>query len=316
MKTISIENSEIYYSIALHLELPSKYAYIGEGAHFWSELTKRWTKTGANTNSEAILLRDSIHQIAKEIKHAHPDKTIHVIDLGCGNGGPAEIVCSALSKEEVLLRYTAVDISSQMIDSALMRVQHAFHNELQCSSFTFDFESQSPKHIVEKLCSGQHINLFLFLGNTIGNYLHPHELVKGVADAMSPQDYLIVGNGLVPMGDPNQLVKTYDIAEERQLLCSAAKRIGIPLKNIRFIWAPHGEVQALADIEHDILLRHHSQTVILREGTELLLLRSRKYTPKKLASLLTASGLRITQQWINPVQSNILLLGVRRTQDR
>lgn len=312
MKTINIENSEIYYSIVLHLEIPSKYSYMGEGAYYWSKLSKRWSKSGLNASQQATLLKSSMDHIIGDMRTAHPNKSVHVIDLGCGDGSPAVTVCEKLLQEDMLLRYTAADISPQMIDTALNKLKKSFGNELICNSFTLDFETQSPAQVVKELCSGQHINLFLFLGNTLGNYHNTHNLLQSIANAMNKTDYLVVGNGLVPKNGAGDLIRAYDNVDERRLLSSTAKRLGISLDDIRFIWSAENEIQALARLEQDIQFKHHAQKALLKSGTELLLLRSKKYKPYTLASLLGAAGLKIIQQWINPLQTNMLLVGVKK----
>lgn len=306
MRTVKIDNSEIFYAITRHNEVPSKYSYLGEGARYWDKLTEAWSNSGVNTNAEAQLLQTNSKQIIETVRSFgfFKPSDIHVIDLGCGNGEPASIICSQMPS----CMYTAADISSEMIEIALKEIRLRLSGSAECSSFVLDFETQSPKQIVDELCDSQHTNLFIFVGNTLGNYSNPHEIISGIVGAMSDRDFLLVGNGLVPSGPNEDAVRAYDRVEERELLTSATERLGIPLSEVRFVWSGENEVQAISSISEDIVVEHYSQRVLMKSGTELLLLRSRKYSPQNLSNLLTSAGITIVSKWVNLEKTNMLAL--------
>lgn len=306
MKKIIVENSEIFYSISRYHEVPSKYSYLGEGASLWQTLTKAWSKKGVNTNVETRLLKDNAKQILDTVRLSGSFRPtdVHIIDLGCGNGDPAAVLCNALPP----LMYTAVDISPQMIDLALKRLKKIKDKKVEYSSFVLDFETQDPHQIVEGLCDRRHVNLFMFVGNTLGNYSNPYDLIRRIVRSMDEKDFFLVGNGLVPKTDINSLVENYDMVEERNLITLTTRRLGIDMKSVHFIWSSENEVQVIGTISQDLVLMHHTQTAVLTSGTELLLLRSRKYFPQGLSNLLTAAGITVLSKWVNPEKTNMLAL--------
>lgn len=308
MQKIKISNSEIYYSITRHGEVPTKYSYIGEGARYWEKLTSSWAESGLNTDAELDLLEKNSASISDTVHTLGSFKPndVHVIDLGCGDGKPAAVLCRRMPT----VGYTAVDISPEMIEIALRTIGSHLPKQIETTSFVLDFETQSPKQIVDELCDARHTNLFMFIGNTLGNYTNAHQIISGIVSAMNNQDYLLVGNGLVPTSplSAKRLVDTYDKDEERNLLSSTTRKLGIPVRDIRFIWSGDNEVQAIGKIDRDVVLKHYFQTCALPAGTELLLLRSRKYSPQNLTNLLTSAGMTIVGKWVNPGKTNMLAL--------
>lgn len=120
--------------------------------------------------------------------------TINLIDLGCGNGKKAAFLISHLADRKKV-RYFPIDISSYMVQTAIHEVGKLDLAEITDVSWNIsDFENLQN---ISRLFNKREFknNVFLLLGNTLGNF-EIHELLYEVRASMNQGDYLLIGNGL------------------------------------------------------------------------------------------------------------------------
>src|SRR3989344_4575087 len=115
---------------------------------------------------ELSLLKENMDSIIKELGK----KPVNIIDLGCGNGKKAALLIENM-KGRIKFRYCPIDISGYMVENAI--------------------ENITP--LLRK--SEYKRNLFLLLGNTLGNF-EIHELLHEIRSGMRDGDLLLIGNGL------------------------------------------------------------------------------------------------------------------------
>lgn len=139
---------------------------------------------------EIDLIKKNINEITSEIKN----KSINLIDLGCGDGKKAVIFLNYLG-DTATIRYCPIDISSYMVEKAIENVSKTNINEIIKLQWNIsDFENL--ENVTPLLRSGFYKdNLILLLGNTLGNF-EIHELLFEIRSSMKDGDLLLIGNGL------------------------------------------------------------------------------------------------------------------------
>lgn len=120
---------------------------------------------------------------------------INIVDLGCGDGKKAVIFVQALKKKKMKFRYCPIDISSHMVQKAIERISKLDAGEIMESHWNIsDFENL--ENVIALLNNeGYKKNLFLLLGNTLGNF-EMHEILYKIRNCMRDGDLLVIGNGL------------------------------------------------------------------------------------------------------------------------
>lgn len=123
----------------------------------------------------------------------HSD-SLNVIDLGCGDGKKAAFLIDKM-RDRKKVRYYPIDISSYMVKTAINNVRHLENAEIVDVGWNIsDFENlQNISRLFDK--KNFKNNLFLLLGNTLGNF-EIHELLYELSSSMQEGDFLLIGNGL------------------------------------------------------------------------------------------------------------------------
>jgi uncharacterized SAM-dependent methyltransferase len=130
----------------------------------------------------------------KDILEAIEGNSINLIDLGCGNGKKAAFLISHLHNRKKV-RYFPIDISGYMVETALAEVRKMQVAEVVEVGWNIsDFENLPN---ISRLFNKKEFknNVFLLLGNTLGNF-EVHELLYEVRASMNQGDYILLGNGL------------------------------------------------------------------------------------------------------------------------
>lgn len=127
---------------------------------------------------------------AKEILEKIGNGPINIVDLGCGDGKKAANLIKAFNRK-VKLRYCPIDISGYMVEKAIETVSKLNVGEIVEFQYNIsDFENL--ENITPLLSKGEFKrNLFLLLGNTLGNF-EIHELLYEIRTAMREGDLLLV----------------------------------------------------------------------------------------------------------------------------
>ncbi len=219
-------------------EIPIKYQYLGIGAKRYDDLCKDPNYT---SNSELGLLLGNSDLLLKPIikKTLSPKlKNINVIDIGCGNGEAGAIILSKLINNScnVHLRYIALDISNKMRSIAQNTIDSRFnlnqeHKKIEIFSKSIDFEHNEIFDQIWKFVRSKNsLNIFLFLGNTLGNYKKIDDqinILKNISGSMRKTDYFIIGVELAIKRLPTVLVEMYSNPLVIEFLSTALELVHI-----------------------------------------------------------------------------------------
>jgi uncharacterized SAM-dependent methyltransferase len=211
--------AEIAYYLR-HNEIPIKYQYYGLGA-------KRYDRLARNpryiSKSELGLLIEKAHILLAPLQKQtqfNLSVPINIIDIGCGNGEAGASIISHLLKKfpKAHLRYIPLDISGNMLKIASSTILRHFNiagepNKVDISPVTIDFEEGNISKRVWRYIKGYStINIYLFLGNTLGNYEKKDEQIRilsSISRSMKHEDWLLLGVELQIERIPKMLIDMY-----------------------------------------------------------------------------------------------------------
>ena len=203
-----------------HNEIPIKYQYYGIGAKRWDRLARNpryisHSELGLLIEKSHVLLAPLQEQIQRSLSIP-----INIIDIGCGNGEAGAVIISYLLDRfpEARLRYIPLDISGNMLKIASSTIERYFNTvgkpkRVIISPIRTDFEEGNiSKHIWRHIRRHSDINIYLFLGNTLGNYDKKEEQIRvlsSISRAMEYEDWLLLGLELQIERIPKTLIDTY-----------------------------------------------------------------------------------------------------------
>jgi uncharacterized SAM-dependent methyltransferase len=139
---------------------------------------------------EMTLIAEHISMIVETVAK----EPLNLVDIGCGDGRKAKIFVKEISKKNKM-RYCPIDISGYMVDKAIKAISKYNAGEIIESKWNIsDFENL--ENITPLLNQEPYKrNLFLLLGNTLGNF-ELHDLLYQIRSCMKSGDYLLIGNGI------------------------------------------------------------------------------------------------------------------------
>jgi uncharacterized SAM-dependent methyltransferase len=223
---------------------------------------------------EINLIKDNLDSLLKSFAK----KPVNIIDLGCGDGKKAVIFIDHLkSKTNIKLRYCPVDISGYMVEKAIKNIKRLNVGEVVEFQWNIsDFENL--ENIASVLRSGDYkTNLFLLLGNTLGNF-EINELLYAVRSSMKDGDFLLIGNGL----DNRQykdLLKSYGSPRVRSWLVRILKEIGFKDDELDFHTKfDHSRVELYFVVKQDKKVSFQDKTIYFNKGDQILVAVSYKYS--------------------------------------
>ncbi len=199
---------ELLAAISARSEIPVKFAYLGNRAKKWDEIYHQWEEKDLVTEEEMGLLLFHIDGILNVFSNPGG---INLIDLGCGNGMPAIYLLKELAERNINATYLAVDISPAMIELALNNVKNSLPG-VKTESLLIDFEKESlADHLLAVKQRSMLPNLLINLGNTLGNYINASRTLTNFLEAMTLEDYLLIGNGLSNDLNTQKIIDTYNV---------------------------------------------------------------------------------------------------------
>ena len=185
--------------------------------------------------NEIDLIKTNIDSITSFIDSG----SVNIIDLGCGDGKKAVIFLTKLKEklkekniQDTKIRYCPIDISNYMVEKALTKVREADIEEIVTFQWNIsDFEN--IENVASLLRHGNYKrNLFLLLGNTLGNF-EINELLYEIRSAMKDGDILVVGNGLDNRSS-EAILKTYNNKQIDNWLIKILTQIGIKREDVKY----------------------------------------------------------------------------------
>lgn len=232
------------------------------------------------TQKETDLITENITSILHSIK----DTSVNIIDVGCGDGRKAELFIKAL-KGKVKLRYCPIDISDYMVQKALDRLSRINAGEVIKFQWNIsDFENlENVSALLRR--DGYKRNLFLLLGNTLGNF-EINELLYSLRNAMKEGDFLLIGNGL-DNTHPEEILKSYNNESFNKFSIRPILELGLSEKEVEFgVRFVNGRVESYYTLKVDKRISFLGRTVDFKKGDQIIVIVSYKYDESDFKSFM------------------------------
>lgn len=289
--------------------LPPKWFYDAVGSDLFDQITR--LPEYYPTRTEAHILQEA----AGAIVGASGADTL--VELGSGTSEKTRILLDAFRDAAALRRFVAFDVDENVLGAALAQLSDEYDG-VEISGVRGDFE----QHLGELPVAGR--RLIVFLGSTIGNLTAgPRaEFLASLADAMQPNDTLLLGTDLVK--DTIRLVAAYDDGAgvtaqfNRNVLAVVNRELDADFDLDRFEhvarWNPEHEriemwLRSVA--AQRVQIRELDLSVEFEAGEEMLTEVSCKFRPEGVGAELAAAGLRQTDWWTDPAGDFGLSLAVK-----
>jgi len=220
---------------------------------------------------EINLIENNLKEILTEIGK----RPLNIIDLGCGDGKKAVLFINYL-KDKFELRYCPIDISGYMVKKAIDRIKKMNAGEVIEFKWNIsDFENLENIANILRIDKYKK-NLFLLLGNTLGNF-EINDLMYKIRRSMHEDDFLLIGNGL-DNKKRNEIIKSYDNKVVRDWLINIPTQIGIDKKNLKFeVCFNHSRVELYFVLKRDLRCYFQNKTIHFKKGDKILVAISYKY---------------------------------------
>lgn len=195
-------------SLTVKHEIPVKYVYLGKGAKMWDEFFYSINDLDNYGQSSKEYLWSSVVNYL-DIQFAQFE-IVNIVDIGPGNFEPVRYWVEYFYSRRKLGKYLPLDISKDVLEitvqgfkkyySESLLAGHNSGDDVDYSSMVADLDKDSIEKNVNSIRNfdgkKKVLNLFLFLGGTIGIMEDQVRTLQNIKDAMSPDDYLIIDNAL------------------------------------------------------------------------------------------------------------------------
>lgn len=217
-------------------------------------------------SKETILIRESL----PSIMHFLGNEPLNIVDLGCGDGKKAVVVIGEI-KGKMPLRYYPIDISGHMVGKAIDKISKMNIDEVIESQWNIsDFENL--ENVTSMLNKGKYKkNLFMLLGNTLGNF-DVHELLYKIRKVMGNDDFLIIGNGLNNDHVAEGVLKfCKQTPEWKSFYDHIPLQLGFNLNEVKFdVRFAHSRLESYHTITKDKVIEHLNKTIEFKKGDEII----------------------------------------------
>lgn len=229
---------------------------------------------------EVNLINENIKEIIDKIG----TNNLNIIDIGCGDGKKAALFVKHL-KGKISLRYCPIDISSYMVKKAIENVKKVDAGEIVKFQWNIsDFENL--KNISALLREGKFKkNLFLLLGNTLGNF-EINELLHQIRSSMKSGDFLLIGNG-IDNGNSKKMLDTYNSPYFNKFSICPLLEIGLKEKDVKFgVRFKNSRIESFYTIRKNKKVSFLEKSVNFKVGDEIIVIVSYKYTKEDILGFL------------------------------
>lgn len=223
--------------------------------------------------NEVNLIKTHRAKILEKIGEGH----INLVDLGCGDGKKASLFIENLKTDKKKIRYCPIDISDYMVAKALNNIKEIDIGEVVEFQWNIsDFENL--ENVAQLLRKDQYKeNLFLLLGNTLGNF-EINEILYEIRSSMREGDILVIGNGLNPGKNINETLKAYDNKFVDNYLSSILTQVGIKKEDMEFgARFKNNRVEIYYTIKKDIKIAFLDKKIYFNKGDQIVVAFSYKY---------------------------------------
>lgn len=299
MENFKSENREVEINDLIFTEIFKRGFEIKEGKRIWNiSDSKLWYLSAKQSQGyldithtleyeEGVVKKETklLEQALPKIAKLFSERSFNLLDLGCGDGRKAILFIKKLS-ESAELRYCPIDISSYMVQKAAETIRSSGLSDkvLEMKWNVSDFENLNN---VTPLFRSNDFNshLLMLLGNTLGNF-DIHTILHGIKQGMKKGDVLVIGNGVTEKNtDSSLIVEAYNNKAINEWLSQVPKSVGLKDSEIEFNTVfRNSRVEEFYKIKVNKTIRALGQEISFKEGDEILVAISNKYTPKTLQS--------------------------------
>jgi dimethylhistidine N-methyltransferase len=234
------------------------------------------------------------------------EDTLQVIELGAGDGLKSQLLLKTLLEQKRSFEYYPIDISAHTLDT----LQQNIHETLGNAFPIFPVAAEYMQGLEEISLKGEGKKLILFLGSTIGNFLHEDARIffREIARFMSPGDYFLVGFDL--MKNPKTILDAYNDsagvtrAFNLNLLYRINRELQANFDVDSFLHYPtynpiNGETRSyLVSLKKQEVFISYLDTAFSFEKDEPVFMEiSRKFNPAMIAEYAAFSGLKTVREF-------------------
>lgn len=207
----TLYNSQQIFDITSNLdirqEIPFQYSYFDGGAEYWDKYARRLESEEApnmlvNVKNQ---LRNNLTYIDALLMHY---EHVNVIDIGPGNCLPVKDLLQHLLDINKLRRYTAVDISTAMLEIAEDNIKTWFGAKVPFATRQADITYDRFTELVTGNVIGKNaektINIVLAVGGTFSNLYSPDSALRVIRDSLNRNDLFIYDRKL-----DNEVARNY-----------------------------------------------------------------------------------------------------------
>lgn len=227
------------------------------------------------------LLRNNLNELLSEIKE---DK-VNIVDLGCGNGEKAAFLIGLLAGK-LKVRYCPIDISAHMVQKAIQTVSKLPIEEVIEFQWNIsDFENlENVTPLLKK--DDFKRNIFLILGNTIGNF-EIHEILYQIRSAMNPGDILIIDAARDDSKHEERAQHYRKSKDFDKWMVSVPMQLGLKREDLEFgVRFKEPRLEVYYTIKNDKIVTFQNRTVQFYKGDQIIILTAYKYPEEDLIGFL------------------------------
>jgi uncharacterized SAM-dependent methyltransferase len=225
------------------------------------------------------LVKSNLDEILDRIKE---DK-VNIIDLGCGNGEKAAFLISLLS-QKLKVRYCPIDISAHMVRKAIETVSKLPIEEVIEFQWNIsDFENL--ENVAPLLKKGDFKrNVFLILGNTIGNF-DIHEILYQIRSAMNSGDLLIIDAARDDKKHEERAKHYRESKDFDEWMSAVPMQLGLSREDLEFgVRFKTPRLEVYYTINKDKVIHFQNKTLQFFKGDQIIILTAYKYLEEDLTS--------------------------------
>jgi uncharacterized SAM-dependent methyltransferase len=262
----NIADSKLWY---LTPEQAQAYLDVEDSEQYQENIVKVWYD----------LLDSHLDEILKELG----TEPINVVDLGCGDGKKSANLIKKLKNKKI--RYCPIDISSHMVKKAIETFSNMDVELIEFKYNISDFENLD--NVIPLLVSEEFKkNVFLLLGNTLGNF-EINELLYEIRSSMSKGDVLMIGTG-IESKNMYGLAESYSKNEiAKKFLSYVPVQFGLEREDFdldaRFA---NSRIELFAKLNKGKVVKFQDKKIEFKKGDEIIILVAYKHKVDDLKEYL------------------------------
>ncbi|HEY9801074.1 MAG TPA: L-histidine N(alpha)-methyltransferase [Leptolyngbyaceae cyanobacterium] len=308
-----VEVLDIIHALESRREIPLKYSYKGGGANIWDTfylkyIIPTWYRT---SNVEIELLKTNFAYLNGNYQKC---KKLNIIDVGAGNSYPVKAFIDRLIKLKKINKYTAIDISDDLLKVSSNNMKKWFPN-LAFHHYRLDIENTPiPKSLVKSEAENT-ANIFLHLGVTIANHCHRNQVFKNLRDSMDKNDLLVFTNEIGSNSQWDGIARGGCKYHVDQVYRWLTNNLGLKNEDCELIRKYDLETDSIVA---NIKFRHRckidfdylgiEKNIEIAAGKEITIWRHHKFTIPELIQEIEQAGLKLVNYSTNKYSSHLMVI--------